>query len=193
MPGCTCIYGYIHMTTQTAALIETLKALSSDLRWCSCNMFSIQDHTVAVITHAEYADVFYWKGGSLEEYWDWILNALIYPEDAGKVQRPELIVDDGVEMTLLIHEGKKTEDFSLNDGTIPDPSSMDSAELNIVQTIIKLQIKGGETDKWDFFVNTCMGVSEKNSMGVHHMYTMEKTGTNHQKWERTRTEAMCAK
>ena len=77
MPGCACINGYLHMNTQTAVLIETTKALRSDLRWCSCNIISTQEHTVAVITHDESIAMFPWKGDVIEEYWDCILNALI--------------------------------------------------------------------------------------------------------------------
>ena len=181
------------MTIQTEVLIENLKALSSDLRWCSCNIFSNQDHNVAVITHAKYAAVFSRKGDSLEEYWDCILNALIQQEDDGKGHRSDLIVDDEVEMTLLVHEGKKAGELFIKDGNIPDPISTDNYELQIVQTIIKRQLEGGEMDKWNKIVNTCMGFSEENFTGVHHLYTMEKTGTNHQNRERTTTEEMCAK
>ena len=84
MNGCACIIGSIHLTTHTVVLIDTIKAHISDLRWCSCNIFSTQDHTVAEISHDEYAAVFYWKGQSLKEYWDYILNALIYPGDDSK-------------------------------------------------------------------------------------------------------------
>ena len=83
-------------------------------------------------------------------------------------------------MTLLIHEGKKVEDLFLKDDTIPDPRSTDNAQFMILQTIVKRQLEVGETDKWNKIVNTCMGVSEETSTGVHHLYTMEKTGTNHQ-------------
>ena len=160
--------------------IETPKALSSDFCWCSYNIFSTQDHIVASIAHAGSAAVFSRKGESLEEYWDCILNDLIWPEDDGKGHRPELIVYDGGHMTLLVYEGKKAEYLFLKDVTIPDPSSMENDEFKIVQTIIKRQLEGGEIDKWNKIVNTCMGVSEKTSTGVHHIYTMEKTGTNHQ-------------
>ena len=85
-------------------------------------------------------------------------------------------------MTLLIHKGKKSKDLFLKECTIYDPSSMDNDELNILQTTIKRQLKGGETDKWDKIVNTCIGVSEETSTGVHHIYTMYNTGTNQQNW-----------
>ena len=118
---------------------------------------------------------------------------MIYPEDNDKGHRYDLIVYDGSDMTLLIHEGKKAEDLLIKDGTITDPISTENVELKIVQTIIKRQLEGGETDKWNKIVNTCMGVSEDTSTGVHHLYTMEKTGTKYQKRERTRTRAMRAK
>ena len=146
MPGCARIYGYLHMTIHTTVLIEALKALISELRWCSCNILSTQEHTVAIITHDESASVFSWKGESLEEYWYCILNALIYLEDDVKGQRPDLIVDDGCDMTLLIHEGEKAEEFFLKDGTTPKPISTDNTEFKIVQTIVKRQLEGRETD-----------------------------------------------
>ena len=94
---------------------------------------------MAIITHDEYAAVFSWKGESLEEYWDCILNNLIYTEGDVKGHRPELIYDDGGDMTLLIHEFKKAEDLLLKDDTTPDPSSTDNADFNIFQTIINRQ------------------------------------------------------
>ena len=148
------------MTTHTAVLIDTLNSLSSDLHWCYCKIFSTQDHTVDVITHDESAAVFSWKVESIEEYWYCILNDLIYPEDDGKGHRPDLIFDDGGNMNLLIHEDNKSEELLLNDGTIPEPISTDNVEFNIVQTIIKRQLEGGDMDKWNKVVNTCMGFSE---------------------------------
>ena len=144
MPGCAHISVSIHMTIQTEVSIETVKALSSDLCWFSCNIFFIQDHDLASITHDEPAAVFSWKGESLEEYWECILNSLVWPEDDGKGHRPDLIVDDGGDMTLLIHDGKKVGDLFLKDVTVPDPSSTDNSEFKIVQTIIKRQLEGGE-------------------------------------------------
>ena len=190
MSGYVRISGSLHMTIQTKVFIETLKALSSELRQCSWKNFSAQDHTVAVITNDESAGVFSWKSDSLKEYWDCILNDFMYPEYCGKGHIPDLIVDDGGNMTLLIHEFNKAEEFFLKDGTIPDPISTDNSEFKIVQTIIKRQLDNGEVDKWNKIFNTCMGVSEEISTGVHHMYTVDKTDTNHQKWERMRTEAM---
>ena len=137
MPGCACISGSLHMTTHMVVLIDTIKVLISDLRWCSCNIFSTQKHTVAVIKHDESAAVFSWKGKSLEEYWYCILNALIQPKDGGKGLRPDLIVDDGGDTNLLIHKSKKAEDLFLKGVTIPEPISTENVEFKIVQTIIK--------------------------------------------------------
>ena len=99
------ISGSLHMTIQTAVLIETLKDLGGDIRWCSCNIFSTQDHAAAAIARDESAAVFAWKGETLEEYWECTLNALTWPSNDGKGHGPDLIVDDGGDMTLLIHEG----------------------------------------------------------------------------------------
>eukprot|EP00977_Amphora_coffeiformis_P024076 scaffold15034_cov181-Amphora_coffeaeformis.AAC.8 len=171
------ISGSLHMTIQTAVLIETLKELGGDIRWCSCNIFSTQDHAAAAIARDESAAVFAWKGESLEEYWECTLNALTWPTDDGKGQGPDLIVDDGGDMTLLIHEGKKAEDLFLKDGTLPDPSSTDNAEFKIVLTIIKRLLEGGETDKWNKIAARCKGVSEETTTGVHRLYMMEKAGS----------------
>merc|ERR1711937_291646 len=171
------ISGSLHMTIQTGVLIETLKALGADIRWCSCNIFSTQDHAAAAIARDESAAVFAWKGETLEEYWECTLNALTWQDDDGKGQGPDLIVDDGGDMTLLIHEGKKAEDAFLKDGTLPDPSSTDNAEFKIVLTIIKRLLEAGETDKWNKIATRCQGVSEETTTGVHRLYTMEKNGS----------------
>jgi adenosylhomocysteinase len=171
------ISGSLHMTIQTAVLIETLKALGGDIRWCSCNIFSTQDHAAAAIAQNESAAVFAWKGESLEEYWECTLNAVTWPEDDGKGHGMDIIVDDGGDMTLLIHEGKKAEDQFLKDGTLPDPDSTDNAEFKIVLGIIKRLLEAGETDKWNKIATRCMGVSEETTTGVHRLYTMEKTGS----------------
>ena len=99
------ITGSLHMTIQTAVLIETLQALGAEVRWCSCNIFSTQDHAAAAIVQAKTAACFAWKGETLEEYWDCTLEALTWPNNDG----PNLIVDDGGDATLLIHEGVKWE------------------------------------------------------------------------------------
>ena len=169
------ISGSLHMTIQTAVLIETLKALGGDMRWCSCNIFSTQDHAAAAIARDESAAVFAWKGESLEEYWECTINALTWQDDDGKGHGPDLLVDDGGDMTLIIHEGKKAEDAFLKDGTLPDPTSTDNAEFKIVLTILKRILETGETDKWNKIATRCMGVSEETTTGVHRLYVMEKT------------------
>jgi len=171
------ISGSLHMTIQTAVLIETLKVLGGDIRWCSCNIFSTQDHAAAVIARDESAAVFAWKGETLEEYWECTLNALTWPTDDGKGHGPDMIVDDGGDMTLLIHEGKKAEDLFLNDGTLPDPTSTDNLEFVCILNIIKRLLKAGVTDKWNKIAARCKGVSEETTTGVHRLYTMEKEGS----------------
>jgi adenosylhomocysteinase len=171
------ISGSLHMTIQTAVLIETLKDLGGDIRWCSCNIFSTQDHAAAAIARDESAAVFAWKGESLEEYWECTLNALTWSSDDGKGHGPDLIVDDGGDMTLIVHEGKKAEDQFLKDGTLPDPTSTDNAEFKIVLTILKRLLEAGETDKWNKIASRCKGVSEETTTGVHRLYMMEKAET----------------
>jgi adenosylhomocysteinase len=171
------VAGSLHMTIQTAVLIETLQVLGGDIRWCSCNIFSTQDHAAAAIARDGSAAVFAWKGESLEEYWECTLNAVTWPEDDGKGDGPDLIVDDGGDMTLLIHEGKKAEDLFLKDGTLPDPDSTDNAEFKLVLGIIRRLLQSGVTDKWNKIATRCMGVSEETTTGVHRLYTMEKTGS----------------
>jgi adenosylhomocysteinase len=107
------VSGSLHMTIQTAVLIETLKKIGADIRWCSCNIFSTQDHAAAAIARDESAAVFAWKGETLEEYWECTLSAVTWPEDDGKGHGMDIIVDDGGDLTLLIHEGKKAEDAFL--------------------------------------------------------------------------------
>jgi len=171
------ISGSLHMTVQTAVLIETLKALGADIRWCSCNIFSTQDHAAAAIARDESAAVFAWKGETLEEYWECTLNAVTWPEDDGKGQGMDIIVDDGGDMTLLIHEGKKAEDLFLKDGTLPDPESTTNAEFKIVLSIIRRLLEAGETDKWNKIAKRCVGVSEETTTGVHRLYMMEKNNS----------------
>merc|ERR1712045_648097 len=153
------------------------KALGADIRWCSCNIFSTQDHAASAIARDESAAVFAWKGESLEEYWECTLNAVTWPEDDGKGQGMDIIVDDGGDMTLLIHEGKKAEDQYAKDKTLSDPSSTDNAEFKIVLTIIRRLLEAGETDKWNKIAKRCMGVSEEITTGVHRLYSMEKNGS----------------
>ena len=126
------VSGSLHMTIQTAVLIETLVALGADVRWCSCNIFSTQDHAAAAVAR-DSAAVFAWKGETLEEYW-WCTEQAA---DLAGSDGPDLLVDDGGDATLLIHEGVKAESRSPRTATLPDPSSTDNAEFKIVLQIIK--------------------------------------------------------
>jgi len=168
------IAGSLHMTIQTAVLIETLSALGATVRWCSCNIFSTQDHAASAIAAAGKTAVFAWKGETLEEYWECTLNAITFPADA-QGDGPDLIVDDGGDMTLLVHEGKKAEDLFAKDGTLPDPESTTNAEFKIVLTIIKRGL-AKQPDKWNKIAKRMFGVSEETTTGVHRLYVMEKKG-----------------
>ena len=164
------ITGSLHMTVQTAVLIETLKTLGAQVRWCSCNIFSTQDHAAAAIARDGSAAVFAWKGESLEEYWECTLNAVTWPADE-KGDGPDLIVDDGGDVTLLIHEGVKFEKL----GTPPNPADTNNAELKCVYNIIARTMKSDPT-KWQKCAARLVGVSEETTTGVHRLYNMASSG-----------------
>merc|ERR1719388_377543 len=130
------ISGSLHMTIQTAVLIETLAELGAEVRWCSCNIFSTQDHAAAAVAKAGTASVFAWKGETLEEYWWCTEQMLTWPGKDG----PDMLVDDGGDATMLIHEGKKAEAAFAKDGTLPDPESTTNAEFKCVLNILKNSI-----------------------------------------------------
>jgi len=159
------ITGSLHMTIQTAVLIETLVELGADVRWASCNIFSTQDHAAAAIA-AKGIPVFAWKGETLEEYWWSTKQALSFPGDKG----PNIIVDDGGDATLLIHKGFAAE----NDPSTLDvePGSEEEAE------ILKLLKETLEEDpqKWHRVVEEWIGVSEETTTGVHRLYQMKEAG-----------------
>ncbi|NOY51520.1 MAG: adenosylhomocysteinase [Chlorobi bacterium] len=159
------IMGSLHMTIQTAVLIETLVELGADVRWASCNIFSTQDHAAAAIA-ASGVPVFAWKGETLEEYW-WCTNqALSFPDGKG----PQLIVDDGGDATLLIHKGYEAEkDASVLD---TEPSSDEESEiLKLLKSILHEDPK-----KWHRTVEEWKGVSEETTTGVHRLYQMKEAG-----------------
>ena len=164
------ITGSLHMTIQTAALIETLKDLGADLRWASCNIFSTQDHAAAAIAAAD-VPVFAWKGETLEEYWWCTLKALQFPEGG-----PTIIVDDGGDATLLIHLGYEAENAYSVDGTLPDPSSTDVREMQIILELLRDQLQKDPTC-WHRMVKDIKGVSEETTTGVHRLYQRAKEGT----------------
>jgi len=165
------ISGSLHMTIQTAVLMETLKHLGANVRWCSCNIFSTQDHAAAAMAKAG-IPTFAWKAENLEEYWWCTYQCLNWPNGNG----PNLIVDDGGDATLLIHEGTKAEAKYAQDKTLPDPSSTDDAEFKIVLTLIKKSIQIDPT-KFTRMGKGVFGVSEETTTGVHRLYQMAKSGS----------------
>jgi adenosylhomocysteinase len=170
------IVGSLHATIQTGVLIETLQALGADVRWCSCNIFSTQDHAAAAIAAAKSAAIFAWKGETLEEYWECTIAAATWPEDDGKGVGPDIIVDDGGDLTLLIHEGYKAEEEFAKSGKEPDPESTDNDEFKIILKLIKRELKK-DTQRWHKYVARLVGVSEETTTGVHRLYQMEKSGS----------------
>jgi len=159
------VMGSLHMTIQTAVLIETLKTLGADVRWCSCNIFSTQDHAAAAIAAAG-IPVFAWKGETLEEYWWCTAQALSFPGGKG----PNLIVDDGGDATLLIHNGYKAE----NDATVLNKKA-ESHEEQVILNILK-DILAEDGQKWHRTVKEWKGVSEETTTGVHRLYQMQEKG-----------------
>ncbi len=157
------IMGSLHMTIQTAVLIETLKALGADIRWASCNIFSTQDHAAAAIAAAG-IPVFAWKGESLEEYWWCTREALSFPNGKG----PNMVVDDGGDATLLIHWGYKAEN---------DKKSIEREASNHEEAVILNLIRETleqEPQKWHNLVKEWKGVSEETTTGVHRLYQMKE-------------------
>jgi len=159
------ISGSLHMTIQTAVLIETLKALGADVRWASCNIFSTQDHAAAAIAHAG-IPVFAWKGESLEEYWWCTDQALTFPGGEG----PHLIVDDGGDATLLIHLGFQAE----NNAGVLDKIPGSKEEQTILNLLKKTLVD--DPGKWHRFKESWKGVSEETTTGVHRLYQMLEKG-----------------
>ena len=159
------VMGSLHMTIQTAVLIETLVDLGADVRWCSCNIFSTQDHAAAAIAAAG-VPVFAWKGESLEEYWWCTAQALSFPGGKG----PNLIVDDGGDATLLIHKGYAAE----NDTKVLDYTP-GSHEESVILDALK-QILKDDHGKWHRTVAEWKGVSEETTTGVHRLYQMMERG-----------------
>jgi adenosylhomocysteinase len=159
------IMGSLHMTIQTAVLIETLKELGADVRWASCNIFSTQDHAAAAIAAAG-LPVFAYKGESLEEYWEYTLKALTWPDGKG----PQLIVDDGGDATLLVHRGFAAED----DAAILDEPT-DNKELQIINALIRRTL-GSRPGFFHSVVKGLKGVSEETTTGVHRLYQLHEQG-----------------
>jgi adenosylhomocysteinase len=159
------ITGSLHMTVQTAVLIETLAALGAEVRWCSCNIFSTQDHAAAAIAAAG-IPVFAWKGETLEEYWWCTEQALTWPEGG-----PNMILDDGGDATLLVHKGVEYEAA----GAAPSPESADNDEFRIILTLLNRTLEE-DPQRWTRVAADVKGVTEETTTGVHRLYEFARDG-----------------
>jgi adenosylhomocysteinase len=159
------VTGSLHMTIQTAVLIETLVDLGASVRWASCNIFSTQDHAAAAIAAAG-VPVFAWKGESLEEYWECTYKAISHPDGKG----PELVVDDGGDVTLLLHKGYELEN---GDKWVDSPSG--SHEETVIKNLLK-KVHAENPKHWHNIVKDWRGVSEETTTGVHRLYKMQEQG-----------------
>jgi adenosylhomocysteinase len=170
------IAGSLHMTIQTAVLIETLVALGAEVRWASCNIFSTQDHAAAAVVvgpegtaeDPQGVPVFAWKGETLEEYWECTQQILDWPGD----DVPNMILDDGGDATMLLHLGVQAE----KTGQAPDPSTAGSTEQRIVFEVLNAQLEKSK-DHWGPIANAVKGVTEETTTGVHRLYEMMREGT----------------
>lgn len=169
------IMGSLHMTIQTAVLIETLAELGADVRWVSCNIFSTQDHAAAAIVvgkdgtpdNPKGVPVFAWKGETLADYW-WCTNVAL---DFGNGQGPTQIVDDGGDATLLIHKGVEFEEA----GSVPGPETTDNTEFKEVLKVLAAELEK-DNQRWHKVAADMKGVSEETTTGVHRLYEMERSG-----------------
>ena len=159
------ITGSLHMTIQTAVLIETMVDLGADVRWASCNIFSTQDHAAAAIA-ATGTPVFAWKGETLEEYWECTFKAMIHPGGLG----PQMVIDDGGDVTLLIHKG-----YELENGSDWVNSASGSEEEQIIKNLLK-KVHAETPTLWHGIVKEWKGVSEETTTGVHRLYKMHQAG-----------------
>jgi len=174
------ITGSLHMTIQTAVLIETLVALGADVRWASCNIFSTQDHAAAAVAvgpdgtpeSPAGVPVYAWKGETLEEYWWCTEQALTWPEANGATTGPNMILDDGGDATLLVHKGVEYEKA----GRVPDPSTAPNEELAIVLALLGRSL-AADPQRFTTMANGIRGVTEETTTGVHRLYEMQKAGT----------------
>jgi adenosylhomocysteinase len=173
------ITGSLHMTIQTAVLIETLTALGADVRWCSCNIFSTQDHAAAAVAvgpegtpeSPQGVPVYAWKGETLEEYWWCTEQVLRWPEGEDGSTGPNMILDDGGDATLLVHKGAEYE----RAGAVPDPGSADSEELAVILSVLTRSL-GEDPQRWTRIGEGIKGVTEETTTGVHRLYQMVENG-----------------
>jgi adenosylhomocysteinase len=164
------VTGSLHMTIQTAVLIETMVDLGADVRWASCNIFSTQDHAAAAIAAAG-VPVFAWKGETLEEFW-WCTNeALSFPDGKGGLLGPQLVIDDGGDVTLLIHKG-----YEMEEGGGWVDSESGSQEEGVIKRLLK-QVHAEYPTRWHDVAREWRGVSEETTTGVHRLYKMKEKGT----------------
>jgi adenosylhomocysteinase len=169
------ITGSLHMTIQTAVLIETLVALGAEVRWASCNIFSTQDHAAAAVVvgpsgtpdDPRGVPVFAWKGETLEEYWWCTEQALLWPDGDG----PNMILDDGGDVTLLVHKGVECEKA----GAVPGEESTDNDELKVVLRLLQRSL-AEDPQRWTTIANGIRGVTEETTTGVHRLYEMHRSG-----------------
>ena len=160
------ITGSLHMTVQTAVLIETLIALGAEVRWASCNIFSTQDHAAAAVAEAG-IPVFAWKGETLEEYWWCLEQTLRWPDGGG----PNMLLDDGGDATLLVHKGTEFEAA----GAVPDPASADNHELAVILGLLQRSLEE-DPQRFTRIGEQIQGVTEETTTGVHRLYQMQETG-----------------
>ncbi len=164
------ITGSLHMTVQTAVLIETLIYLGAQVRWASCNIYSTQDHAAAAIVKKG-VPVFAWKGETLEEYWWCTKQALLFPDGSG----PDLIVDDGGDATLAVHKGYRLEEEYQKNGKIPQPETSDKEETILNKLL--LEVMEEHPNRWHEIASGIRGVSEETTTGVNRLYRMAKEKT----------------
>jgi len=160
------ITGSLHMTIQTAVLIETLIELGAEVRWCSCNIFSTQDHAAAAIA-AVGIPVYAWKGESLEEYWWCTEQVLNWPDS----NEPNMILDDGGDATLLVHKGVEY----AKSGSVPEPTDKDSEEMTVILGVLKRSLEE-DSERYNRMAKSIRGVTEETTTGVHRLYQMMEAG-----------------
>jgi adenosylhomocysteinase len=172
------ITGSLHMTVQTAVLIETLTALGAEVRWASCNIFSTQDHAAAAVVvgpqgtpeEPRGVPVYAWKGETLEEYWWCSERAMTWPDPEGS--GPNMLLDDGGDITLLVHKGAEFEQA----GAVPDPEGADSEEFQVILRLLQASLQE-DPQKWTRIAADIKGVTEETTTGVHRLYEMTEAGT----------------